>query len=76
MSKKLTYNMWRVPLNLVASGPPKVSSPLVMDSAVVGSNETPTCLAPMIPAANRLSVTVGTRPPAEVVPIKTNEPMR
>lgn len=61
-------------MNLLVSTPPKVSSPFVMDSEVVGSKEIPTCFAPIIPASNRLSVTVGIIPPADVVSINVYKP--
>ena len=67
------YNVLRVPLNLLESTPPKVSSPLVIDKEVVGSKEIPICFAEMIPWENKLSVTVGTNPPADVVPDITRE---
>lgn len=63
-----TYTVCSDPVNLLGSAPPKLSSPLVIESEVVGSKETPTCLAPMRPAVNALSVTVGTGLPSEVVP--------
>jgi hypothetical protein len=47
------------PVYLVASVPPKVSSPLVSDVEVVGSKEIPTTISEMVPSLYRLSVTVG-----------------
>ena len=45
------------PVNLLESVPPKVSSPLVTVSSVVGSKETPTTALEMRPCFNKLSVT-------------------
>jgi hypothetical protein len=47
------------PVYLVASVPPKVSSPLVSVSVVVGSKEIPTTTSAIVPWLYRLSVTVG-----------------
>jgi hypothetical protein len=58
----------REPVNLDESAPPNVSSPLVTDREVVGSNETPTCRALIRPCVAALSVTVGTSSPSSVVP--------
>lgn len=56
------------PVYLLESVPPKVSSPLVVDSSVVGSNEMPTSSASIRPSAKALSRTVGISPPLDVVP--------
>ena len=45
------------PVNLVESVPPKVSSPLVDSSDVVGSNETPITADEIRPCERALSVT-------------------
>ena len=55
------------PTNLLGSIPPKISSPLVSDSDVVGSKEIPTSFVASKPSENALSVTVGTVPPPVVV---------
>ena len=46
-------------MNLLESVPPKVSSPLVTVSWVVGSKETATTSVEIVPWLKRLSVTVG-----------------
>ena len=56
-----TYTKFRGPVNLLVSMPPKVSSPFVLFSVVVGSNEIPNMCAGMSPAVKALSVTVGTQ---------------
>lgn len=61
---------------LVLSVPPKVSSPLMVPDAVVGSNEIPMESSEMVPWAKRLSVTVGTeRVPETVVEVRSTGPM-
>lgn len=45
------------PVNLEESVPPKVNSPLVTDSEVVGSKETAIRFWEMVPWEKRLSVT-------------------
>ena len=47
------------PVNLELSVPPKVSSPLLATSEVVGSKETPISSAVITPWLKRLSVIVG-----------------
>lgn len=63
-----TYTKWISPVNLLESVPPKVSSPFVMESVVVGSKEIPICFESKRPRENALSKTVGTSPSFEVVP--------
>ncbi len=46
------------PVNLLESVAPKVSSPLVTDSELVGSKETASKLLGMVPWLKRLSVTI------------------
>jgi hypothetical protein len=48
------------PVNLVESVPPNVNSPFLLESEVVGSNDTETMSDGMVPWLKRLSVTVGT----------------
>lgn len=52
-----THTKLMEPVNLDESVPPKVSSPLVISSELVGSNETETRFCVITPWANRLSVT-------------------
>ena len=47
------------PVNFLESVPPKVSSPLVIDSEVVGSNDTATRCCGIFFCEERLSVTAG-----------------
>jgi hypothetical protein len=53
------------PVNFEWSVPPKVSSPFLYESAFVGSKETATILAEMVPWLKRLSVTVGILSPLD-----------
>ena len=46
------------PVNLLESVAPKVNSPLVLDSELVGSKETASKFEGMVPWLNRLSVTM------------------
>ena len=59
------------PVNLLESTPPKVSSPFVTLSDVVGSKDIPSILFEMRPALKALSVTVGIVPPLVVVSNKS-----
>jgi hypothetical protein len=64
------------PVNLVESVPPHVSSPFVTLSEVVGSNETATRFAEIVPALKRLPVTVGTVVvPETVSSVRSTGPM-
>ena len=54
-----TYTNSISPLNLLGLTPPKVSSPFVASSVVVGSKETATRLSEIAPSLNKLSVKVG-----------------
>lgn len=45
------------PVYLLESTPPKVSSPLALESVVVGANETATEFREMVPWESKLSVT-------------------
>ena len=49
------------PVNLEESVPPNVSSPFCSEAVVVGSKDTETMLAGIVPWLKRLSVTVGMR---------------
>lgn len=65
-----------LPVNFELSVPPKVNSPFVSDSAVVGSNETATKLLEIFPWLKRLPVTVGTVLwPFTVSSVKSTGPM-
>jgi len=65
-----------LPLNLEESVPPKVSSPLVTSSTVVGSKETATKLSGMVPCENKFPVTVATVVvPETVSSVKSSGPI-
>ena len=53
-----TYVKVMDPVNLLESVAPNVNSPLVLDSEVVGSNETATKFDDILPWLKRLSVTI------------------
>jgi hypothetical protein len=53
------------PVNFEGSVPPNVSSPFLTELALVGSKDTETKLAEMVPWLKRLSVTVGILSPID-----------
>lgn len=63
------------PVNLLESVPPNVSSPLVLESEVVGWKDIPITSVGMEPCANRLSVMVGTVSASVVPSVRSTGPI-